>query len=314
VLRQVVAGKNTETAIDESIAGYFQKTNFGPKFHGGYGTFYSVSLPDNGWFTFKNSICPDATPRDDLTRKITMVWRGSLRDDGNTLTELQLIGKHAGNGATNNPFDYNVSHGGTPTPRLTRAGGTFVIHTAPAALSFDTEYTIAAYQDGAEISTAATYYKDGALWGTASTSGGGSGACVGGAQDIRIGRRADNALQFRGRHERILVYARQLTALEHWQLHDDPDVMFREDDYGTSIGLLTAALSPQTITSQALFTTSFVRADAAAQSDAIFSTSFLVVESRGSISTDVKFASRFTACVSTDIYSTDFGDTGRYRR
>lgn len=315
VLREIVAGRTAETAIDESIAGYFQKCSFGQKFHGGYGTFYSVSLPDNGWFTFNNSVCPDSTPRDDLTKQITLVARLNLRDDGNTLTEYQFIGKHAGNGGTNNPFDFNCSHGGTPTPRLTRAHASdFRIHTAPAAISFETDYTIAVYQNGADISTNATWYKDGQLWGTASLSGAGSGACTGGSQNIRIGRRADNGLQYRGRFERILVYARNLSLLEHWQLHDDPDVMFREDDFMTSIGLLTAASTPQTITSQARFANSFVRADAAIQSSVVFATSFLVRESRGNISGNIQFASRFTACVSTDIYAADTGDTGRYRR
>ncbi len=314
VLRQIIAGKNAETAVDESISGYFQKCNFGTKFHGGYGTFYSVSLPDSGWFTFNNTVCPDSTSRDDLTKEITLVARLNLRDDGNTLTEYQFIGKHAGNGASANPFDFNCSHGGTPTPRLTRANADFRIHSAPAALSFDTEYTIAVYQDGSAIETPATWYKDGSLWGTSSLGGTGSGAATGGGQAIRIGRRADNALQYRGRFERILVYARKLTPLEHWQLHDDPDVMFREDDFMTSIGLITAASTPQTITSNVIFDNEFVRADAAAQSEVVFLSEFLAVESRGSIDSDVQFASRFTACTSTDIYSADIGDAGRYRR
>jgi len=314
ILRAATCGVHQQTAVNESIAGYFQPWKFGPKFNGGFGTFYSVSLPDNGWFTFNNALIGDSNLRGDLTGKITLVWRGSLRDDGNTLTELQIIGKHAGNGATNNPFDFNTSHGGTPTPRVTRAtAGSFVIHQAPAALSFDTNYTIAVFQDGADISQAATYFKDGASWGTASTSGGGSGQCTGGAADVRIGRRADNALQFRGRNERILIYTRALSAQEHWQIHDDPDVVFQEDDYATSISIVSASL-PVSVSSSVRFGTSFVRADAFFNAGARFVSSFKVVESRGSFNSSVNFTSKFVPCIASDIYGYDAGDSGRYRR
>ena len=313
LIRQATAGVHPQTSITESIAGYFQKWKFGPKFNGGFGTFYSVSLPDAGHFTFNDALIPDSGIKGDLAGEITLVWRGSLRDDGNTLTGGHIIGKHASNGATNNPFSWIWDHGGNPSFTITRANSAFAQQQSPFNVSFDENYTIG-YNAGRTIEGTNYYFKDGQRFTANLIGGSGTGQANGsGNSNIQIGRRPDNVFQHRGRNERILIYTRLLSPTEHWQLHDDPDIIFQEDDY--AIGLTESVGATIIASSSSVrFSNTFVRADQFFQAGARFVSSFAVVESRGAISSSIRFTSQFTPCIASDIYGQDAGDANRYRR
>lgn len=309
VIRQATAGIHQQTSIVESVGTYFQPWIFGPKFNGGNGTFYSINLPDSGWFQFENSLIPDTG----LLKELAIVARFSLRDDGDTLTPLHLLNKQIW-GSAPSPFDITMPHGGNPSLSFTRSHGTDSrVHNSAFNLNFEENYTLGVNAP-ALMESDHFFYKDGQK-SVATKVGTGTGAPTGISAPIRIGRRNSGATsdgQFRGRIERIMIFERNLSDGEMWQLKDDPDVVFTEDDYIS--GVVTAAAVINSPFSSTVRFTSSVGFLPFFNSEVHFASTFRVLESRGSINSSVRFASKFTACIASDIYGYDTGDAGRYRR
>lgn len=309
VRKQTVCGSRDNTSINKTISNYFQRCTFSSKLNGSVGTYYGVNLPDAGWFQFENTYIADTG----LLEEIAWVWRGNFRDDGSTLTGFQMIGKHAGNGATNNPFDISASHGGAPQFTITRAHASdFRQQVSPASgITFDTDYTIG-FNSGKTMEATSYYFKDGRVWGTATLAGSGSGAVTSGGQALRVGRRADAALQFRGRSERQLIWGRNLSALEMWKMHNNPDELFWEEDF--TAGTATVAASTTPSFSSGLSFNHTWTTEPQFRAGVTIASTFAVVDSRASFNSAVYIHSQFIPCVSSDIYATDIGDDWRYRR
>ena len=124
-----------------------------------------------------------------------------------------FMGKHTGNGGTQNPFDFRTSNDTTPRLNLIRANTDSRTWSGPAVtLGQWKHYCVVA---PSTIETAPTFYIDGAAAVTpASVGSTGTGAPTGSGAAIRIGVRADDAVKMDGSMDEVRIYNRMLSAAE----------------------------------------------------------------------------------------------------
>lgn len=151
-----------------------------------------------------------------LLSQITLIWRGNIRSGG---AFRQFMGKHAGNGANNCPFDYRTDNSGTPLLTLVRsdAGGT-ATKTGPA-VTLNQYKTYAVSDPRGNTAIDVKFAIDGFV---ASTVGADSLPVTGSGAPIRVGRRADGAVQMDGICEYARVYTRALSSDELMWSHIEP--------------------------------------------------------------------------------------------
>jgi hypothetical protein len=128
---------------------------------------------------------------------ITVIWSGVI-DNILTTSFKHFAGKHTLSGAVNNPFDFRTDNSGSLILTLVRANaGGLRIFTGPS-VTFDTYLNIAVRVSDNLIETVPDFFVDGVRTAGTLSSGTGTGAVTGSNGDIRIGRRADGAVQMDG--------------------------------------------------------------------------------------------------------------------
>lgn len=136
-----------------------------------------------------------------------------------------FAGKHAGNGANSNPFDFRTTNAATPSLVLIRAkdAGSSVWDGPSVTLGQWKQYAIT--QSGL-LEESATFYINGfpTVDDPPPTT---SGAPTGSGADIRIGDRADSAVTMDGQIDHVFFYNRVLTASEMNHLFINPFQMFK---------------------------------------------------------------------------------------
>lgn len=149
---------------------------------------------------------------------ITLVWIGNADTLGGG-TLRHLMGKHASNGATQNPFDFYLDAG---KPTLVRAHNTdYKVWQSSSTVTAGVRTMVSCVTGAAVDDTVTFYIDDAAVGGTGSGTAGGSP--TGSGADLRIGRRADGATQMDGQVEAVLLFGEALTADDIADLWDNPE-------------------------------------------------------------------------------------------
>jgi len=125
-----------------------------------------------------------------------------------------FLSKCLTNGATNNPLDFRTDNSATPKLASARstATGTKAYVGPNATIGAYRMYSVV-YTDG-NVDTVPTYYVGTTATGGSGATGSGSGAATGSGANLRIGRRADGAVQMDGIMAHVLIYNRALSATE----------------------------------------------------------------------------------------------------
>jgi hypothetical protein len=116
-------------------------------------------------------------------------------------------------GALNNPFEFRTSNAATPILILIRSHATDTkIWNGPAV-------TLGGYQmysavSPTDIGAATTFYIGNAATGGVNGGGSGTGPATGAGANLRLGRRADGAVQMDGVMAYMLIYSRALSVGE----------------------------------------------------------------------------------------------------
>lgn len=153
---------------------------------------------------------------------LTLVYRGTV-DTGGAFRHF--AGKHAGNGASANPFDFRTEDQASPEMTLVRANTDFHRFGGPTITT--TEFHQYAVVAPGVIESAPTFYIDLTATTGIERAGTGTGAPTGSGAAIRLGRRADGAVQQDGQCHAFYAYSRALTAGEIAWLHAEPYAMLR---------------------------------------------------------------------------------------
>lgn len=179
-------------------------------------------IEGNGWAIdldgsdYLNSAEPVDRP---FLGEITLVWCGTI-DTGSAFRHF--MGKHTGNGATNNPFDFRTHSDATPSLRLIRSAGASSVQWEGPATTLGESHLYGAVVDVASA-TAEFYVDDTRTTNTQSAiTPTGSGAA------IRIGRRADGAVQMDGKLEAAYIWSRRLNHNEMTMIAHDFLAPFHE--------------------------------------------------------------------------------------
>lgn len=132
-----------------------------------------------------------------------------------------FLGKHNGNGATQNPFDVSNS---TTTFRVTRAGAGSPNYRAwqGGTLALGKQQQCAMTFADNLIERIPIMYIDGIPQSVSNPDGTGIGAVTGIAANLRVGRRADDVHQLDGIVRYVYIWSRPLLATELWSLMVDP--------------------------------------------------------------------------------------------
>lgn len=153
----------------------------------------------------------------DYIGDITLIWRGVVRD---TSTFRHFMGKHAGNGATNCPFDFRTN-GGTQLSLVRSSAITSAAYQSTLTFTANSLRTFAVTQVAG--SNTAIFYID----GVADSAGSGSVTPSGSGADIRLGVRPDNAVIMNGYAETALIASQIWTATEIQAFTADPYAFLR---------------------------------------------------------------------------------------
>lgn len=152
-----------------------------------------------------------------LTGELTLIWRGIV-DTGSAYR--QFCGKHAAAGDTSNPFDFRTDNAASGLLSIVRANHQRQIWWGPAVtLGALKTYGVS---QGAAIEVAPTFYADAVPTTGTLLTGVGTGAAAANTSPLRIGRRADGAVQMDGKIVLVAGWARVLHADEHRAFHNDP--------------------------------------------------------------------------------------------
>lgn len=154
-----------------------------------------------------NSTMPDSV----LLGALTVCVVANI-DTGSTFRHF--VGKHAGNAATAAPLDFRTDNAASPKINVGRANTANRVWQSNGAVTLGSwqMYSVT-YSDGNVNTTPALYINTTAQTVTA-VGGAGSGAATGSSADLRIGRRADGAVQMDGKIATILIYNRALSSTE----------------------------------------------------------------------------------------------------
>lgn len=159
-----------------------------------------------------SDVVTNATMPDSVLLGALTVCVVAQLDTGSAFREF--LSKTAGNGATNCPLEFRTSNAATPVLVSVRsnAGGTKTYNGQSTAVGAYRMYTVV-YTDG-NVDTVPTFYLGTSSTGGSGATGTGTGAATGTSQNLRIGRRADGAVQMDGIMAYILIYNRALSAAE----------------------------------------------------------------------------------------------------
>lgn len=143
----------------------------------------------------------------EILTEITLAWRGRI-NSGSAFRHF--VGKHTGGGGTNCPYDFRTDNAASPKISLVRSSGaTFSQFDSIGTIPLNAVATVEATK-GADLGVTPTFYINGADAG--STTSGVSGTATGSAATLRIGRRADGAVQMDGFTEYVVGWGQILSA------------------------------------------------------------------------------------------------------
>ena len=137
---------------------------------------------------------------------LTILWSGII-DTGSGFRDF--ASKSAGNGATSSPFCFFTSNDATPVLQVTRAALAYNYFGGPSV-------TLGAYRVYAVrfadqiVTTTPDFFVGGAKTAGSLIGGAGVGSVTGSEAEIRIGRRADGAVQMDGACDEVRIYSRAL--------------------------------------------------------------------------------------------------------
>jgi len=202
-----------------------------------------VDIDGSDYFSFPHH------PNYNLTGHITLIWSGII-DTGSACHHF--MGKHTSNGSSNNPFDFRTNSDASPKLVLVRAPASsldYAIWEGPS-IPPGNHHVVAVSQQEV-INSSLTFYVNGepssgsCIQGTASVA-------TGNTESLRIGRRADGAVQMDGKVFFARGYNRILTADEHRWVVAEPYAMFRPKKapalYSVATPTTTISLSTQSLT------------------------------------------------------------------
>ncbi len=149
------------------------------------------------------------------TGAVTLCTWANIRTGGDL---RHFMGKHTGNGATNNPFDFRTNNSATPVLVLVRSNSDFRQWNGPAITLLQWKHYCVVAPSGV-VTDAPTFYVDGVASLGSGAGGTGSGAVTGSGAAIRIGARADAAAKMNGVIDEVRIYDRALSAEEIKRLY-----------------------------------------------------------------------------------------------
>jgi hypothetical protein len=149
---------------------------------------------------------------------LTLQWRGIV-----AASNLKhFAGKHLSNGGTNNPFDFRTD-GGTNLVCV-RADGTFSQTDNGSAITLNKLQTYTYLDPRPNTSRNREFWINGIKKTTG--SGASSLSVTGSSTTLRIGRRADGAVQMNGKCQYFRAWGRGLTGTEIRWLEEEPYAIF----------------------------------------------------------------------------------------
>lgn len=162
-----------------------------------------------------------------ITAELTLAWRGIIATGG---AFRHFAGKHASNGATDNPFDFRTTNDASPYPVLGRAGSGALanaLYTANSNISpsSTTVRTIEVAHNGTSTSNP-TFWIDSTSV-TSINSANTPSSFVGNTTGLRVGRRTDGAVQQDGHTEYVAGWAANLTSAELALFRKEPYALLR---------------------------------------------------------------------------------------
>jgi len=182
---------------------------------------YGIGNSSHGWHPNGTNISGTSywefsnIPDTGLLWAITLIWRGNIRTGGDY---RHFMGKHGGNGAINNVFDYRTDNSATPLLTLVRSDGGTNSVTGPA-VTLGQFKTYAVSDPRGNAPTPIVWAIDGIEKGTSASE---NIARIASNSPLRIGRRADGAVQMDGICEYAKVYRRALTKDQLAWSHVEP--------------------------------------------------------------------------------------------
>ena len=166
-------------------------------------------------------------PAWNLIGDISLLWSGVIATGS---AFRHFAGKHAAGGGADNPFDFRTDSGAAPRAALVRAnaGGATINSSAFNAMALGV-YNHAGVTCNAANNGSHNYYNNG---GPAEVTSAVSGnAATSNTQTLRVGRRADGAVQMNGTTEAVIGWARivgggEFTSLWRniWQLTEPTEL------------------------------------------------------------------------------------------
>lgn len=154
----------------------------------------------------------------DYLGPVTLFWFGSV-DTGSAFRHF--VGKHAGAGGTNNPFDFRTTNDATPFVRLLVAHATAVRDWQGQAITLGARQTYGVNRP-TPIEATPRSFLNGIGANMSNPAGAATGAITGTGANIRIGRRPDGGVQLDGRVEAVYIWKRLLSDAEHLALGLNP--------------------------------------------------------------------------------------------
>ncbi len=148
---------------------------------------------------------------------ISIIERADITSGGDY---RHFAGKHSGNGGTQNPFDFRTNSSGSAL-YLVRVNGGGVEYTGPST----TIGSWKSYGLGAPsaIEDVPDFYVDGSKTSGTNKAGSGTGAPTGSNANIRVGRRADGAVQMIGAISSVAIFSRKLSDSEFQEEENGPE-------------------------------------------------------------------------------------------
>lgn len=148
---------------------------------------------------------------------VTLSWWGIVDDLG---IYNHFAGKHTGNGGNSNPFDFRANNSGLVDLVRANAVG-FSIHTASISLTVGVLHHVLCSVANDLIETAPLWLIDGVI-ASDSAFQSAIGAVTGDGSPIRIGRRADGAVQLDGVTAEFRAYGYGMSLAQAWTLYENP--------------------------------------------------------------------------------------------
>ncbi len=124
-----------------------------------------------------------------------------------------FLGKHDGNGSGQNPVDFRTNNDGTPKLVMNRATDADIAGWDGPTVTLNA-WRVYGFSQASGVQTTPDFYINGSKTAGGSTGGSGTGPATGTNANIRIGQRADGAVQMDGNMAEVAVWSVQLTDAE----------------------------------------------------------------------------------------------------